>query len=480
MQKDNRIFILDAQEDREASLRVILEFLEEQVLCGQSLKPHVLWRAVIISTDAYTEQELIQIAQSVREQPILLVGEQKKLSLLPNVLGYIDVPFCYSKLSTQLRECAAFKYQMVDALYSKQCDRLEAKLVGKSAPIEFVRRLICQVAPTQANVLILGDSGTGKEVVARYIHEFSTRSNGPFVPVNCGAIPSELLESELFGHEKGAFTGALSTRKGRFELAHGGTLFLDEIGDMPLSMQVKLLRVLQEMMFERVGGNKAITVDVRVIAATHRNLEDMISQGDFREDLFYRLNVFPIEMPALRDRKEDIPLLLELIVERLVQDGRSPIYVGKSAMNALMQHTWSGNVRELANLIERLMILYPHGQIEYADLPLKYVQYRDPSSQDMLATDEVLESDVLQDILHQGETHDVLLCKDFPEEGINLKETLADFEIKMIHQALEKQQGVVSRAASLLGVRRTTLVEKMRKYGIVVSDMRDRETTKVD
>ncbi|WP_252345752.1 sigma 54-interacting transcriptional regulator, partial [Shewanella indica] len=199
--------------------------------------------------------------------------------------------------------------------------KLFRSLVGRSEGIANVRHLINQVAGSDATVLVLGPSGTGKEVVARNIHYLSERRDGPFIPVNCGAIPPELLESELFGHEKGSFTGAISSRKGRFELAEGGTLFLDEIGDMPLQMQVKLLRVLQERVFERVGGNKAINADVRVVAATHRNLETMIEEGEFREDLFYRLNVFPIEMPPLSERRDDIPLLLQELVSRVFNEG---------------------------------------------------------------------------------------------------------------------------------------------------------------
>ncbi|MDW3082000.1 sigma-54 dependent transcriptional regulator, partial [Vibrio sp. 1403] len=197
----------------------------------------------------------------------------------------------------------------------------------------------------------------------------SSYRNGAFVPINCGAIPPELLESELFGHEKGAFTGALTARKGRFELADGGTIFLDEIGDMPMSMQVKLLRVLQERCFERVGGNSTIKVNVRVVAATHRNLESMIEEGTFREDLFYRLNVFPIEMPALKERKQDIPLLLQELMTRLEAEGGQPICFTPRAINSLMEHHWPGNVRELANLVERMIILYPNSLVDVNHLP---------------------------------------------------------------------------------------------------------------
>src|SRR5687768_11167739 len=243
---------------------------------------------------------------------------------------------------------------------------------GTSAAIRDVTRLIRQVAAHDSSVLILGESGTGKELAARAVHEASPRRQRPFVAINCGAIPAELLESELFGHEKGSFTGAIAARKGRFEIAEGGTLFLDEIGDMSLPMQVKLLRVLQERVFERVGNHTPVRCNVRIIAATHRNLEESIARGAFREDLFYRLNVFPIEMPALRERIEDMPLLIRDFSERNVAQGRSAIEMTQRTLTALGRHGWPGNVRELGNLIERLSILCPNRKIDIADLPAKY------------------------------------------------------------------------------------------------------------
>src|ERR1700688_1677411 len=243
---------------------------------------------------------------------------------------------------------------------------------GASKAMRAVHRLIEQVAPFDTNVLILGESGTGKEMVARHIHELSGRTAHPFVPVICGAIPAALLESELFGHEKGAFTGALSTRMGRFEFAEGGTLFLDEIGDMSLQMQVKLLRVLQERTFERVGSNRTIRCNVRIIAATHRDLDSAISAGRFREDLFYRLNVFPVQMPPLRERLEDLPVLIEHLVQRQEQIAGRHIKLDKQAMNCLARNPWPGNVRELSNLLERLAVLFPLQRLSAEDLPERY------------------------------------------------------------------------------------------------------------
>jgi len=356
--------------------------------------------------------------------------------------------------------------------------KLFRSLVGNSRGITEVRELIEQVAPVEANVLILGESGTGKEVVARNIHYMSARQKGPFVPVNCGAIPGDLLESELFGHEKGAFTGAISARKGRFELAENGTLFLDEIGDMPLQMQVKLLRVLQERIFERVGGAKTLKCDVRIIAATHRNLEEMIVEGTFREDLYYRLNVFPIETPALRERAQDIPLLLQELVTRLENNKQSPVKFTQAAMTSLMYHQWPGNVRELSNLVERLSILHPSKVIDVQHLPHKY-QFDDKGQQATLeelsnASHDQQERDAINSMFKFEGANPAVSDPEFqavdaslPSDGVNLKEYLSDLEINLIHQALEQQDWVVARAADQLGMRRTTLVEKMRKYEIV-------------
>jgi sigma-54 specific flagellar transcriptional regulator A len=325
-------------------------------------------------------------------------------------------------------------------------------LVGKSPGISKVRSLIERVAPTEATVMVLGETGTGKEVVARNIHYFSHRRGKPFVAVNCGAIPADLLESELFGHEKGAFTGALTQRKGRFELAHGGTLFLDEIGDMALEMQVKLLRVLQEQCFDRVGSVSSIAADVRIVAATHRDLEAMIEAGTFREDLYYRLNVVPIEMPPLRDRREDVPLLIAQLNARLSGRGLSVKGVSDDALRAMLAYDWPGNVRELANLVERCSILAPGSEIELTDLP-KRIQAVSPIPVPMPPPAET------------GEFFGIDLdAMDFTR--LPLKGLLELLETRLIRQALEKSDGVVAQAAEILGLRRTTLVEKIRKLGI--------------
>ena len=324
-------------------------------------------------------------------------------------------------------------------------------LVGSSPGISRVRDMIEMVADSDANVLIIGDSGTGKEVVARRVHHHSHRRSKPFVPLNCGAIPAELLESELFGHEKGAFTGAIASRQGRFEMADGGTLFLDEIGDMSLSMQIKLLRVLQERTFERVGSNKSVTVNVRIIAATHVNLEEAIRAGKFREDLFYRLNVFPIETPPLKERSEDLPLLVNDLVERVANEGRGTITLTAASLESLSQYDWPGNVRELANLIERLSILYPDGVVDAHDLPEKY------------------RPDGLIRRSPDGDTPSVGGAAELsrlPAGGLDLKDHVARIEASLIQQALEDSDWIVAHAAKRLRMGRTTLVEKMRRLGL--------------
>ncbi|HHQ4772276.1 TPA: sigma-54 dependent transcriptional regulator [Aeromonas veronii] len=385
-----------------------------------------------------------------------------------NFIGVALSPFTYESLTRHLHFCQAFVSLHPRQQTHDKGQTLLRLLVGKGKGIQEVRRLISQVAETDANVLILGESGTGKEVVARAIHELSARSSGPFVPINCGAIPAELLESELFGHEKGAFTGAIAARRGRFELAQGGTLFLDEIGDMPMPMQVKLLRVLQERLFDRVGGGKPIQADVRIIAATHRDLEALIRSQGFREDLYYRLNVFPIETPPLRDRIDDIPLLLQELLNRHAEQHHSVIRLTQRALESLMQYPWPGNVRELSNLLERLLILYPQQIVDVADLPSRYRLLPSEPRDERLT--EMDERDALAAVFQEPPELDHPLASartmQLPEEGVNLKEMLADLEVELIRQALESQDGVVARAADLLGMRRTTLVEKMKKYGM--------------
>ncbi|BBN81102.1 sigma-54-dependent Fis family transcriptional regulator [Pseudoalteromonas sp. A25] len=432
----------------------------------------------IIVLGALAELDHEQVIKSQPASPFLLIGETlKPLLTLANVIGLISEPFSHDVTMQLLHDCQQYQ-RMLPGKSNNQNSKVFDGLVGETDAVKQVRFLISQVAGTDANVLILGESGTGKEVVARNVHLLSKRNQGPFVPVNCGAIPGELLESELFGHEKGAFTGAISARKGRFELAQGGTLFLDEIGDMPLQMQVKLLRVLQERCYERVGGTKPIQADVRIIAATHRNLESMIDSGKFREDLFYRLNVFPIENPSLNERADDIPLLLKELMRRVNEQSGTTAKFTERAIESLKAHDWPGNIRELANLVERMVIMFPDKVVDVTDLPNKY-RYIEVDAYQPEYPEELLEKDAFNELFSGGfsdfdeeddtstsSTNDAPQIGLLPDEGIELKEYLADLEVSLITQALERYDYVVARAAEVLGVRRTTLVEKMKKYNL--------------
>jgi sigma-54 specific flagellar transcriptional regulator A len=354
---------------------------------------------------------------------------------------------------------------------------------GQSAAISRVNRLIQQVAAYDSNVLILGESGTGKEVVARAIHDSSARRMRPFVPINCGAIPSELLESELFGHEKGSFTGALNARKGRFELAEGGTIFLDEIGDMNPVMQVKLLRVLQERVYERVGSCSSQSCNVRIIAATHRNLEERIAQGSFREDLYYRLNVVPVELPPLRERLADLPLLVTTLAVRIEAAGGAPVRLLPETLEALQQYRWPGNVRELANLLERIAIQCAGQPARVADLPVRYQPAGWMASPAAELLDPLAELKLLESVAAVAVSAPVAVAAplaaplalatdpELPADGMDLRAYLENLERRLITQALASAGGIVAHAARLLGLRRTTLVEKLRKYELTGSEL---------
>jgi sigma-54 dependent transcriptional regulator, flagellar regulatory protein len=373
-----------------------------------------------------------------------------------NVIGNFKLPTHYDDLIALAHKAQVFQEAHTKTGLRSRPVELFRSLSGSSRATRQVNKMIEQVADSEATVLILGESGTGKEVVARKLHFHSVRRGKPFVPVNCGAIPGDLLESELFGHEKGAFTGAISARQGRFEMAEGGTLFLDEIGDMSMPMQVKLLRVLQERTFERVGSNSTIPCNVRIIAATHRNLELAIKTGDFREDLFYRLNVFPIEMPPLRERVEDIPVLVNDLIHRIENEKRGSVRLTPAAVAALSHYNWPGNVRELANLIERLAILYPYGVVDVGDLPDKF-----------RPAGNLMDTVQLPEVSLSGEEPGTTVTAPrLPSDGLDLKAHLNTLEQSLIQQALEESDGVVAHAAKRLHMRRTTLVEKLRKYGL--------------
>ncbi len=480
MWRETKILLIDDDSVRRRDLAVILNFLGEENLASSSQE----WEQAVSSLSSSREVicvlvGAVSIAGGVSSLlrtlagwdeflPIMLLGEISAVDLPEDqrrrVLSSLEMPPSYSKLLDSLHRAQVYR-EMYDQARERGRHRepnLFRSLVGTSRAIQHVRQMMQQVADTDASVLILGESGTGKEVVARNLHYHSKRRDAPFVPVNCGAIPAELLESELFGHEKGAFTGAITSRAGRFELANGGTLFLDEIGDMPLPMQVKLLRVLQERTFERVGSNKTQSADVRIIAATHKNLESMIEVGAFREDLYYRLNVFPIEMAPLRERVEDIPLLMNELISRMEHEKRGSIRFNSGAIMSLCRHAWPGNVRELANMVERMAIMHPYGVIGVAELPKKF-RYVDDDDEQLSDT---LFSDMEERVAINNNAPDFSVTAMLPPEGLDLKDYLGGLEQGLIQQALDDANGIVARAAERLRIRRTTLVEKMRKYGM--------------
>jgi sigma-54 specific flagellar transcriptional regulator A len=487
---ESRILVLDHDMERAERVSTLLEFMD--------FSPRIVtdagdidltrargsdWVAVILGDigDGASWQQFAQwLAKQSLHPPVLeLPGHDAKAAwraaLHPQTVWPLHYPIRRTELQEALRR-ASLKRLDEDA-------RQEIPKVGptgRSNAVLQLNRMIDQVAPHDTTVLVLGESGTGKEVAARAIHARSARRDKPFVAINCGAIPPDLLESELFGHEKGAFTGALTQRKGRFEMAEGGTLLLDEIGDMSLPMQVKLLRVLQERCFERVGGNETRRCDVRVVAATHRNLEDQIAKGNFREDLFYRLNVFPIEMPALRERSEDLPDLIAAITQQLSEGGRGRVALGDDAVAALGHYAWPGNVRELSNLLERLAVLHPGGTVRVADLPARYraalppgEMFEAPARPAQIAPPQLAPVAIATTHAPMLDPASLSPTATLPPQGIDLRGHIAGIELELIRAALTQSGGVVAHAAPLLGLRRTTLVEKLRKYGI------DREASEI-
>ena len=497
---ESRILVLDQDMERAERVATLLEFMDftPRILADASELDLARarasdWVAVVVG-DVGDGKSWTQLAQWLAAQalhpPVLeLPGHARdagwRAALHPEAVWPLHYPIRRTELQEALRR-ASLKRLDDD----ERRDLPPIGPTGRSAGVLQLNRMIDQVAPHDTTVLVLGESGTGKEVAARAIHARSARRSKPFVAINCGAIPPDLLESELFGHEKGAFTGALTQRKGRFEMADGGTLLLDEIGDMSLPMQVKLLRVLQERSFERVGGGQTIKCDVRVIAATHRNLELQIANGLFREDLFYRLNVFPIEMPALRERTADLPDLVAAITRQLADSGRGHVALAGDAIIALQHYAWPGNVRELGNLLERLAVLHPAGTVRAADLPARYrasmpvgdIFETVPAPVDTPATSPraAFAGGLTAPSLPAGggmpappDPSQLSPHATLPPQGLDLRGHMAGIELELIRAALTQSGGVVAHAAPLLGLRRTTLVEKLRKYGI------DREQTDV-
>jgi sigma-54 dependent transcriptional regulator, flagellar regulatory protein len=494
---DAKVIVIEPADPEAQSLEALLRFLDlEPVRAFDVADLRRLthrgpqnWLAVIVGSKTIAAQgpELVAALRAM-PQPLPVIamnnGGPPALAETSGDLAWLhlELPVKQRRLSAVLDQAHSLRkgHPTVPGTHSFRPS-------GTSRAMRDVHRLIEQVAPFDTNVLILGESGTGKEMVARHIHELSGRGGHPFVPVNCGAIPADLLESELFGHEKGAFTGALSTRLGRFEFAEGGTLFLDEIGDMSLQMQVKLLRVLQERTFERVGSNRTIRCDVRIIAATHRDLEAAIIAGRFREDLYYRLNVFPVQVPPLRERLEDLPVLIEHLTRRQAHNAGKHVKIDKEAMNCLARNRWPGNVRELSNLLERLAILFPEQTVGAADLPERYrgvagavggswfgsgVQFSPaPAPVDEEANEvpvallaQAAESPRAERAGAELAVAELAVAAESAGGCIDLKDHLSAIEIGLIRKALAEADGTVAEAARLLKIRRTTLVEKLRKY----------------
>jgi len=362
-------------------------------------------------------------------------------SLLELLVGSLEKEFSFPKERILRDELQKFQFgtKLNLKMEGPEAEDIFQGIVGRSRVMKNVFERIKKVAESGSTVFISGPSGTGKELVAKAIHNLSPRNENELVSVNCGAIPQELLESELFGHVKGAFTGAISDKIGRFEVADKGSIFLDEIGDMPLLLQVKILRVLQNREIEKVGGHKNKVIDVRIITATHKDLENEVKNGNFREDLFYRLNVIPIVIPSLSQRKEDIPLLISYFLKRFSSaDGRNTLSFDDSALELMVNYSWPGNVRELENLIERLVILKGGQKIKACDLPSKFY-----TESNTINTSSIVE---------------------LPTEGLNLKSMISEIEYSLIQQAIERTKGNKNQASKLLGLNRTTLIEKMKKF----------------
>ena len=453
-----RILLVEDEQDVRETIKLQLEDEGHEVTDTDSGKQALLLAEsssfdLVLTDVMIPDLNGIELVQQMNEWPsrpvtVVMTGygsvEMAVNAIKAGAFDFLSKPFSVDVLSATIASALRVKTLQDENTELKKTVKGQfslGKLVSSSHVMKEVFQLIECVADTDSTVLILGESGTGKELIAQTIHANSTRRRGNLIPVNCGAIPEALLESELFGHEKGAFTGAVATRVGRFELAEGGTIFLDEIGDLSPPLQVKLLRVLQERTFERVGGTRTYKSDARVIAATNQDLENLVTAKQFREDLFYRLNVVPVLVPPLRQRVEDIPLLLQHFI-RMFNDRRKAELTGVSdqAMALLCEYPWPGNVREIGNIVERIAILKRRGLIESDDLPEKI---RRPPS-DHLPT----------------------MPAAIPVGGLDLSRAVEEFENRLILEALERTNWVKSKAARLLQINRTTLIEKLKKKSL--------------
>jgi sigma-54 specific flagellar transcriptional regulator A len=466
--QSNLVLVIDADQQRRDYLCGLLEFMESGSI--MSLSPEH-WRDDIASPDDIQAVVLGPCGSDGEQQgvlgsvcawhsqlPVVMFNGQANRSNVQNPANVAGV-FCrvlpfpptHADLSHVLAQARLFRDSK--RRHSQRNPELFRCLVGKSHGIQKVRELIKNISDSDQNILILGEPGTGKEVVARNVHYHSARRDKPFVSLFCGAVPADLLESELFGHEKGAFKGAVCARQGRIELAEAGTLFLDDISELSLPLQTKLLRVLREHVFERVGSDRLTHANVRIMATTHRNLIHEIENGRFREDLHRELRAFPIEMPALRERLEDLPLLVTELNARVMREKNFSVRFTPAAIRMLQRYEWPANLRELAEMVEGLAVQYAGRTVDVKELPEAY-QSAVPDS-GAVPTGEVL-----------GDSDSNPVQWQLPREGMDLKEHLSNIEYNLIIQALHQTGGIVAHAASLLRLRRTTLVEKLRKYGV--------------
>ena len=450
------ILIIDDEEDIRFSLKGILE--DEGYECAtfetgeealefikHQKEPDTIFLDIWLT--GLDGVEILKILKkNIPHVPVIMISghgniETAVQTIKLGAFDFIEKPLSLEKVVVTAKKALEFKNLTIEnqQLKSKIKRDVVDELSGKSEKILKVKEQIEKVAPTDAWVLITGSNGTGKEIVARAIHKKSKRANRPLVAINCAAIPEELIESELFGHEKGSFTGAHKVHIGKFEQAHMGTLFLDEIGDMSLKTQAKILRILQEQKFERVGGSRTIEVDVRVIVATNKDLRKEIEKGRFREDLYYRLNVFPIHVPDLKERKEDIPLLIEEFITSFCREnGYKPIKFSKEALLRLMNYPWPGNVRELKNFTERMLILYAGKTVDEKDLPPEYI-----------------ETSIIQKSLKKDQIFDM-----------DFKSARSEFEKLYLMKKLQEVKGNISKLSETIGLERSYLHKKLKSYGI--------------
>ncbi|TRO81160.1 sigma-54-dependent transcriptional regulator [Desulfuromonas acetexigens] len=452
-----RILVIDDEEPNREALSLLLKSANYQVAAaGTGEDALVLLRQApfeVVVTDLFLPDlsgiDILKWVKSNAPQTSVIVitgqasAETAVQAMKEGALDYITKPFNFEELKIQIAKALEKSALVAENIYLRQQLRGKYKfdnIIGNSAAMQQIFARMERIVQTDSTILILGESGTGKELVAKAIHYNGPRKDKPFVAINCGAIPAELLESELFGHARGAFTGAVADKPGKFEQAHNGTLFLDEIGTMPPHLQMKLLRVLQDQVVERVGSDKRLKLNIRLISATNADLEEEVKNGQFREDLYYRLNVIPIHLPPMRERREDIPLLAHHFLRKYCREmNRTLMTIADIAMLRLQDYDWPGNVRELENIIERTVALTAGDHIEVRDLPANIARLDTPANP-----------------FDPG-------CPRIPAEGLDLGVTLESIERTLIRQALEMGKGVKARAAALLGLNRTTLVEKIKR-----------------